>query len=241
MAVTPQDIALACEAINRAPGLSPLARRVGIELVNHVDRNTGTAWPSEARLADALGVDPRSIRRAKAQLKAHGFLTWEQRGRHHQRTPLYQIAWNLLRNIAKGIKDRLKAAAKPFQRKAQAQPRQQEIGLGRTFRAAYLTQVKNIVLDGARKAVQRTSLPSQADPTLLDKRAHSRLYEALGKYPEQTFASILAAMSPDMEQQAIKAERFRQGTGLETLLGLLKGSTGATSHNPSMAAPGGTL
>lgn len=221
MAITSQDIAIACEALNRSPGLSPLARRVGIELVNHVDRNTGTAWPSEARLADALGVDPRSIRRAKAQLKAHGFLTWEQRGRHRQRTPLYQIAWNLLRDIAAGIKSRLKAAAKPFQRKAQAQPQQQEISLGRTIRAAYLTQFKNISGKGVWKAMQERSKPSALDPALLDKRAHERLYSVLSTLSPAIYAQLLQTMTPDMEAEAIKAERYQPGTGFKTLQNLL--------------------
>ena len=105
MAITSKDIAQAAEALNRFPGLSPLARRLGIELINHTCRNPrheqhGKAWPSEARLAEALSVTTRAIRKAKAQLKAHGFLAWEQRGRHPQRTPLYELAWERLRAVA---------------------------------------------------------------------------------------------------------------------------------------------
>jgi len=111
MAISPADKAIAAEALNRLPNLSPLARRLGIELLNRVDRRTGLAWPSEARLALALDCDERSIRRAKDQLRAAGLLTWQCRG--HHKTPVYMLAWEVLKAIAGTIKAKIKAAFTP--------------------------------------------------------------------------------------------------------------------------------
>jgi len=216
-AVTAQEIAVACEALNRAPGLSPLARRLGIELVNHVDRATGTAWPSEARLAAALDVTTRAIRKAKTQLKAHGFLTWQQRGRHRQRTPLYKIAWNLLRDIAAGIKAKLKAAAEKFKRP----DKQREINLGRNGCSSYLTQAKDLIGGLAKSAIQKRSQPSSENPALLNQRAQGRFYSILSALPPATYAQLLQTMTPDMEAQAIKAERYSPGTGFDMLKTLM--------------------
>jgi len=237
MAITSQDKALACEALSGTPGLSRLAALVGIQLINHADRNTGTAWPSEARLADALNCTTRAIRKAKAQLRALGFIAWQQRGRHRQRTPLYQIAWEMLRGIAAGIKQRLKGNKAA----AQAHKPQRETGLGRNGRSTYPTQFKKIIGERVMGAFRNPSKPSHTNPAILEQRASARLYAALGGLPRHAFASILAGMSPDMEQQAITAERFRPGTGLETLLALLKGQAGATPQNQQPAAMGGQL
>lgn len=104
--ITPTTIALAAEALTRCPGLTPTARRVGHELLNYTDRATGLAWPSEVRMAETLNVTTRSIRRAKAQLRQHGLLTWKQRGR--QATPVYQLIWKVLVALARRIKAQVK-------------------------------------------------------------------------------------------------------------------------------------
>jgi hypothetical protein len=88
----------AIKAFVRYPDLSPAARRVGLELLNYADRRTGVSWPSEARMAEALGVDARTIRRGKAELKASGLLEWRQRGYH--RAPIYRLLWDKLLQFA---------------------------------------------------------------------------------------------------------------------------------------------
>ena len=216
MAISSQDIAIAAEALNRAPGLSSLARRVGIELINHTDRESGTAWPSEARLAEALSVSDRAIRKAKTQLKERGFLTWKHRGRSPAgRTLLYNIAWERLKQLAASIKSRVKKAAESYRK-----PIRQI--LGRNKRSGYLTQFLSIGLETAGRTIQRVPQNNIHNPLLLEKRAHSRLWEALKGLPEPTYTTIVAAITPSIEKQAVNAEQFTPTTGLSTLLSLIK-------------------
>jgi len=218
MAISSQDIAIAAEALNRVPGLSSLARRVGIELINHTDRKSGTAWPSEARLAEALNVTDRGIRKAKAQLKAYGFITWKQRGRSPAgRTPLYRIAWERLKQLAADIKSRVTKAAEPY-RKPICQV------LGRNKRSGYLTQFSYISVEGLQKAPHGVYKNPIQNPTVLKQRASARLYEALRGLPRPVFSIVMDAITIGMEEKAVEAEQFKPQTGLPTLLSLLKQS-----------------
>ena len=103
--ITPTEVALAAEAINRVPGLSPLARRVGLELINRTDRQSGMCYPSESRLAVSLGCDARSVRRAKQELRAASFLDWQNPG-HHKRSR-YRVMFDTLVDLAKRMKRKI--------------------------------------------------------------------------------------------------------------------------------------
>lgn len=111
MQITPQQIAIAAQALNRHTAISDTARRVAQELLSATNRETGTAWPSEEGMAKALGLSDRSIRRAKAELRAHGLLTWFRRGTNRRgRTNVYQLSWDVLVSLGTRIKATLKAA-----------------------------------------------------------------------------------------------------------------------------------
>ncbi len=59
------------------------------------------------------------------------------------------------------------------------------------------------------------------DPQLLDKKAHTRLWSDIGRLPNHTSVIIIPAITPEVEFQATRAERFKPKTGLPTLLKLL--------------------
>ena len=232
MQLTARQKAQAAEALIRHPDLTPAARRVGLELLNHTDRRTGISWPSEARMAEALGVDPRTIRRGKAALRAAGLLTWEQRGYH--KTPVYRLLWNRLVQLAAAIKTRVQAACKaartaiatttastslPTPKPSGDGP---ALSTGRTFSSAYPTH------QGFKGACEgRNAAPRQilTDAQLVSK-ASARFWsalQALGPHVMDEFISHPKAAA--LQEQAIHAERFKpqQGrTGITTLLALLK-------------------
>lgn len=224
MAITPTQIAVAAEAFNRVDGISPTARRLGIELINHCDRKTGCAWPSEARLAECLGVTDRAIRSAKAQLAAKGLISWHQRGRHHHRTPLYEIAWSALMAIAKGIKERVKAASAPFRRKSDPPPRpadnRDKSGLGRNMRSSYLTHNYSFKGFGGKPAAKSRKSSTRIPVAVIEQKAGNRLWQNLAALPG--FETICNTITPEIEASAVKAERFKPGSGVSTLLSLLK-------------------
>jgi len=222
--ITPTTIALAAEAFTRCPGLTPTARRVGHELLNYTDRSTGLAWPSESRLADALGVTVRTIQKAKVQLRQRGLLTWHQRGRHPHRTPVYELAWAALIALARGIKTRVKKVTaryrspppRPTGSPPRSIPSTSTPNLGANFRSPYLPQKKDrSSWDGTKKPaprtpVQRRSGPDRYPPALLQQRAHTRLWTALtAQLSEQHLGNLINTLSkhPNIEKQVLAAEQ----------------------------------
>jgi len=225
--ITPTTIALAAEALNRCEGLTPLARRLGHELLNATDRTTGLAWPSEARLAETLNVTTRAIRKAKVQLHQRGLLTWKQRGRHPQRTPIYELAWKALIALARRIKIRVKRSAERY-RPRSTPPPDRTPDLGRNTRSAYLPQKTDRNRFGGiqrapGKPVQRQTGSDRYSPSLLQRRAHTRLWEALtSRLPEHHLGNLIDAVAarPEIEKQALDAEQQSWGSGLPLLLRL---------------------
>lgn len=246
MALTARQKAQAAEALIRHPDLSPAARRVGLELLNHADRRTGVSWPSEARMAEALGVDARTIRRGKADLRAAGLLTWDQRG--HHRTPIYRLLWDKLVRLALAIKARVQAACKAARdarkaartAKASTPPpspppahERPENGsarsTGRTFSSSYPTHqgFKKGAWEG--KTATAAPLRTQITEQELDARASARFWRALQALGPQIMAQFIAhPRAEELQAQAIRAERFRPNhgrTGISALHQILQGLT----------------
>ena len=236
LAITPSQLAVAAEALNRHPGLSATARRVGLELLNHVNRTTGTAWPSEARMAEALSLSARSIRRAKAELAALGLITWQRRGTSKAgRTNLYSLAWDALLSLAARIKAKVKDAATAARNRlrtipAAAPPPTSNHSNGgprtfvdRTKVAAYLSQGFKFSSGKGFWKAPDTPQGQHLTDQQLDGKAQARVYEALRQLGQAALAQFLAR--PDaaqLEAAAIKAERYSQGTALAFLAAQLR-------------------
>jgi len=240
MPLTARTKAQAAEALIRHPDLSPAARRVGLELLNHADRRTGISWPSEARMAEALGVDPRTVRRGKTELAAAGLLEWQRRGRH--KTAVYRLLWDKLLQLAAAIKQRVETACRAA-RKAIATakaatpppappPPQKPAGDGpaprsdRTFSPTYPThQGFKGALEGKGSA-QAAPLRTQITDRELDARASARFWKALQGLGSTVMAEFIAHPRADeLQTAAIRAERYRPDggrSGIAALQGLLK-------------------
>lgn len=243
MPITARLKAQAADALIRLPNLTPAARRVGLELLNHADRKSGVSWPSEARMAEALGVDARTIRRGKAALRAAGLLTWEQRG--HHRTPIYRLLWDRLVQLAAAIKARVQAACQAARKATSTAkasppppspppiPKPRENGSarpsGRTFWSAYPTHKGFKVAGEEKGSAPAAPLRGQITDRELDTRASARFWKALQALGPQVMAQFIAHPRADeLQEAAIRAERFRpdQGrTGIATLHQLLQCST----------------
>lgn len=242
MAISAQDIAVAVEGINRIPSLSPLARRLALELISRTDRKRGVCFPSEGRLALSLGCDERSIRRAKVELRERGLLTWENRGQH--KTPLYRIAWAAIKTLAQAIKRRIRQVSEPLvvaaaEAKVKMQSRIASVLMaprpsspsqnsGRTFSSNDPSQFYNI--NSFRKkgfgkgGDGDIPNPSRIAPEQAYKNAEKRFWADLGKLPQDTFIALTAALSPEQQQQAVEVEKRKFGTGVPFVLGILRTS-----------------
>ncbi len=106
---SPKEIATmrwqAIEGFNSAPGLSPMARRLGIALICAMDAKTRNCFPGEVRLATELGVHLSAIKKAKAELRDAKLITWFNPGgpRHLSR---YIFGWAALLRLAKEAGER---------------------------------------------------------------------------------------------------------------------------------------
>ena len=246
MAISSTDIAKAAEALNRHPELTPAARRVGLELLSHVDRATGTAWPSEARMAAALGYDVRTVRRGKAELLKLKLLSWKRRGTSWAgRTPLYAFAWERLLDLATTIKVKMKAAydaarvrTSRTSKPSPAEKQSTEIktlspenrpqmtrplpAVGRTFLPTYLSQVLNKASGSGFWPAPGTPQGQVLTDQQLNAKAHSRLWEGLKGLSQHHYTQLMDLLTPEHEAEAVKAERFGPGTGIDMLKTILE-------------------
>lgn len=79
--------------------LTPAARLVFYEILQHLNRVSGDAWPSEERIARNLGIEVRTVRRAihgdkKRQtlgLVGLGYITVEVDGRSNTYRPVFDV------------------------------------------------------------------------------------------------------------------------------------------------------
>ena len=72
--------------------LTPSSRLVFYEIVQHINRVSGNAWPSELRLADRLHIDVKTVKRALPPLCACGYIEIEKTGRHNTYRPVFDTA-----------------------------------------------------------------------------------------------------------------------------------------------------
>ena len=72
--------------------LTPSSRLVFYEIVQHINRVSGNAWPSELRLADRLHIDVKTVKRALPPLQAYGYIEIEKTGRHNTYRPVFDKA-----------------------------------------------------------------------------------------------------------------------------------------------------
>lgn len=200
----PKDIALAAQALNRLDGLSPAARRVGHELLQRVDRNTGLCWPSQERIAAALGLSDRSVRTAIAQLKALGFLTWKASRRA---TNVYCLAVKALAAAA----ERLKASLR-------SQPRQDTQAEARAW-AKPSAEEAQIKPGKILPPIQPYHLPLKA------KQHSATLWQRLQNLEPSILTAIVGTASEDDINTAAHFEALKGGSGIKHLLMKIQGAT----------------
>lgn len=94
---SPRELAERDRWMHRVLGsdASRATHKVAAELLRHVGppgpRNAGTYWLSDEGTAAALGVNPRTVERAKAWLIREGFLVQVERGIRQRSASLVRI------------------------------------------------------------------------------------------------------------------------------------------------------
>jgi len=228
-AIATADFMSVKDTIPRISGLTPTARLLLAELLSYANKRTGTCWPSETRLAEALHVTVRTIQRAKVQLRDLGIIMWTQCGRHRSRTPLYRFVWPTLISLAKEHARRVKEAAGRFpKRRLQGPSLNGQLVLQRAVRQAEtvlgttLVSPKPRKLDISLRRERTSQTPAQRiSPTVLRNKAHQRLYRDLtSRLPERQLGNLIAAVTPSIEEQALTAEQKCWGSGAPLMVQL---------------------
>lgn len=223
-AITSKQVALAAEALNRFPGLSPVARRVGLELINRADRKTGRCRPSQARLALSLGCDDRSVRRGMVELRAAGFLCWSTPG-HHKRS-IFQIMWSRLCDAALRLKRKIRQAADPAIAKARHEA---AVKIRRYLQ--FMRQATAAKSDRTKMSGNLTTHINQSFKAMetgkadsLRKNAERRFWADISKLPTALSADITAFLAEDTLEKALEAERRLWGDGVQYVIHQMRGN-----------------
>lgn len=235
-AIATNDYLAIRDAVPRIAGLSPWARLLLAELLNYVDRRTGHCWPSEARLAEALNCCVRTVQRAKRELRDLNLITWQQRGRHRNQTPLYRVMWPTLMGLAKEHTRRVKEAAGRFPARMrhslndqlgwQRIIRKAKTAIGTTEGSPYPCKSKNIGSEGTEKASRPLAKPMPGSAPDATKVADQRLWQDIYALPEAVQAQIYD-FDQDTIDRAARENIRERGNGVRFLLQRLGNGTAA--------------
>ena len=206
MAISSTDIAKAAEAINRHRGLNPSSRRVGLEILNAMNRQTATAWRSVGGLARRLGISERSVSYALRLLRKLDLIVTKPNG---GKGLLFRLAWRRIKAVGAAIKRELfrqsgtrterQVAVPPIKRKDTPQA------------VADVLPPKNISRSFEKKTGSTQQILTDQQ---LDGRAQTRIYDALKALGHAAMMQFFN--HPDaaqLEADAIKAERFSPDQG----------------------------
>ncbi|GGF38398.1 hypothetical protein GCM10011321_31650 [Youhaiella tibetensis] len=206
--------------VNAAPGLSPSARRVAHQLIDHFNRETGRCDPSHGRLAGLCGLSERSVRRAVAELDATGLIERRRHGgRYHANA--YAPDWGRLVALDNG---RLPGSVTPVT--------QRPVLATEQARIVRQTHIENLDSRSGYVAPRRARRPNPAQREMLlpvpsssaaREAAHRRLWDATNAHlrrlgSSDAYAKALAALTEQDWDRGTDAELRRQGSGLAVLL-----------------------
>lgn len=217
-AVTSRDIAIAAEAINRHRGLTPSARQVALEILQGMDKRTATTWRSVGGIAARLGLAARTIGYALQLLRELGLIDTRARG---GKGLLFRLSWSSLKRIGAAIKrevgkrlgtrTRVQGLDLPPERPRDRQPAAPVLPLVRFNRGA----------EGKRASTPaaKSTVPDE----ILNRKAHGRLWECIRGAGAELVAALMGhPMAGEIEEEAVRAERYQPGSGVIVLLNRLR-------------------
>jgi hypothetical protein len=67
------------------------SRLVFYEIIQHVNRVSGNAWPSEERIANRLQIDVKTVKRSIGPLQKFDYVEVKREGRHNTYRPKIEV------------------------------------------------------------------------------------------------------------------------------------------------------
>jgi DNA-binding MarR family transcriptional regulator len=234
MAIKAIDTLLAIKVMNVIDGLTPTDRQVGVALLEHYNRRTGQCDPSNSRIAELLRVSSRTVIRATKRLEDAALFIKVRHGGYGNRnsyTPNWQrfadshSAW--VRKLSRLSESRLTGVSPASGQSCHTgsdssgiqtcnQNLQNQPQLFDPTKIERSTIVAAIGKEQFRKGISS----SVAAQTAAERRWSDALLRQFRTTP-LAYASVVDAITPEIQVAATNAELHRPGSGIGFILNAL--------------------
>jgi hypothetical protein len=211
------DALLAIKALALAPTLTGTERVIGCCLIEHFNRRTGQCDPSIQRLANLTGLGERTVQRSVDALSRSGLFVLVRNGGRLNRNR-YEPVWSRFVELNKDWQARFSEAA-----------RVRRTGLARLGRQSCPSpSVGDVTQTGSYIRQEETGLapliadglgpPSAQVLRSVRERAWNMALQDALISNASLYATVVAAITPDMQEAATDAEMQSEGAGLRFIL-----------------------
>jgi hypothetical protein len=234
MAVNAIDTLLAIKVMNVIDGLTPTDRQVGVTLLEHYNRRTGQCDPSNGRIAELWRISTRTVIRSTKRLASAGLFFKVRHGGHGNRnsyTPNWQCfadshaAW--ARKLSRSNESRLTRVSPASRQSCHSGGDSSGIqtcnkNLQNQPELVDPTKIKRVpvVVVIAKEQFRKGVSSSVAAQTAAERRWSDALLQQFRMTPH-AYASVVDAITPDIQVAATNAELHRPGSGVGFILNAL--------------------
>jgi hypothetical protein len=234
MHISALDTLLAGKVVNVIPGLRPSDRRVAVTLIEHFNRRTGRCDPSLERIARLLGVCTRTVIRSTQRLEAAGLFRKVRHGGYSNRNS-YVPNWSRLAELGQAWNEKLREQS--VSRQTKMSPGVGQACHVRSDNAVTQTCMTNLKTQTFLGSPKDENMPSNlrlsepqprscrmkhrdAARAAAERRWADQLLQRFRSTPI-TYAEVIEAITPAMQEGATDAEVRQSGDGLRYILARL--------------------
>jgi hypothetical protein len=234
MAVKAIDTLLAIKVMNVIDGLTPTDRQVGVTLLEHYNRRTGQCDPSNSRIAELLRISTRTVIRSTKRLASATLFLKVRHGGYGNRnsyTPNWprfadsHAAW--VRKLSGSRRSRPTGVSSASGLSCHTGGDSSGIqtcnqNLKNQPQLVDPTKIKRapVVTAAGKEQFRKGISSSVAAQTAAERRWSDALLQQFRTTPH-TYASVVDAITPDIQVAATNAELRRPGSGIGFVLNAL--------------------
>jgi hypothetical protein len=234
MAVKAIDTLLAIKVMNVIDGLTPTDRQVGVALIEHYNRRTGQCDPSNRRIAELLRISSRTVIRSTKRLESAALFLKVRHGGYGNRnsyTPNWQrfaeshVAWS--RRLSGSSASRLTSVSPPSGQSCHTGGdsgglQTCNLNLQNQPQIVDPTKIKRapVVVAIGKEQFRKGISSSVAAQTAAERRWSDALLQQFRTRP-LAYASVVDAITPEIQVAATNAELHRPGSGIGFILNAL--------------------
>jgi hypothetical protein len=233
MPINPLDTLLAIKVLGLVEGLGANDRRVAAILIEHFNRKTGRCDPGIARISELLGISERTVIRANQRLEASGLFRKVRHGGYGNRNS-YQPVWSRFAEYQASWQAKMQYRSKSRMTASSSAMRQGcHIQHDNAVTQTYSTNPsqltcssglpkKQVNESNARPIASLSSKGSSAAARDEAERRWNRELDERFRSKPVTYAEIIEAITPAIQNAATDAELKRRGAGIACIIKELK-------------------